>query len=167
LRNPWRWSFDKVSGELWVADVGQDSWEEVDKLVLGGNYGWRCREGAHAFNASCGQAQNLIDPVAEYSHSQGQSITGGFVYRGTAIAGLAGRFVFGDFVSGNIWSVARDTPPTLALRGGFSSGLSISSFAQEANGELLVIDYGGGLHRLIAGNGAGSSESIRFCREWS
>lgn len=151
LRNPWRWSFDKVSGELWVADVGQDSWEEVDKLVAGGNYGWRCREGAQAFNGACGAAQNLMDPVAEYDHTQGESITGGFVYRGTAIAALIGRFVVGDFVSGRIFSVARDATPTVQLAGGIETGLQIASFAQEANGELLLLDYAGGVYRLVPG----------------
>ena len=150
--------------EMQIVDTGAGPVDQVTRqetiLEVAGAFALlteRCREGAHAFNASCGPAQNLIDPVAEYSHSQGQSITGGFVYRGTAIAGLAGRFVFGDFISGRIWSVARDVPPTLELRGGFNSGLQISSFAQEANGELLIIDYGGSLHRLVAGNGTGSS----------
>ena len=157
LRNPWRWNFDKVSGELWAADVGQDAWEEVDLVVRGGNYGWRCREGAHAYNADCGPAQSLIEPIAEYSRSEGQSITGGFVYRGAAIPDLVGRFVFGDFASGRIWSVARDTPPTLRMTGGFDSGLQIASFAQDASGELLIVNYAGTLHRLVVGTGTGSS----------
>ena len=101
FRNPWRWSFDQGSGELWLGDVGQNQWEEVDRVVAGGNYGWRCREGAHAFNGSCGpNAASSVDPVVEYSHAQGFSITGGYVYRGNAVPALSGRYVFGDFGSG-------------------------------------------------------------------
>ena len=89
FRNPWRWSFDSETGELWVGDVGQGQWEEVDKVTPGGNYGWRCREGAHDFNTSGVCPAGLIDPVIEYSHSVGFSITGGYVYRGSAIPKLA------------------------------------------------------------------------------
>ena len=71
FRNPWRWNFDRGSGDLWVADVGQESWEEVDRVVRGGNYGWRCREGVHPYNTNCGPAANLIDPIAEYGHDVG------------------------------------------------------------------------------------------------
>ncbi len=114
FRNPWRWSFDAGSGELWVADVGQGTLEEVNRVTLGGNYGWRCFEGTNAFNANCGaNAASSLPPVAQYGRSAGQSVTGGFVYRGTANPTLAGRYVFGDFVTGRIWHVARDTAPTL------------------------------------------------------
>ena len=151
FRNPWRFSFDRSDGGLWVGDVGQSSWEEVDKVTSGGNYGWRCQEGAHAFNASCGPAQNLLAPVAEYGRAAGFSITGGFVYRGAAIAGLAGRYVFGDF-GGRIWHIAGDTAPTLEVTAadGVDTGLQITSFAQDSNGELYVVHYGGTLHRLQA-----------------
>lgn len=154
LRNPWRWSFDRGSGELWLGDVGQNSWEEIDRIVPGGNYGWRCREGAHPFNGNCGAASNLIDPVAEYGRTAGQSVTGGYVYRGSAIPALGGRYVFGDFVSGRIWHIARDTPPTLVVSSGFDTGLQIASFGQGADGEIYVVHYGGTLHRLVAGGGA-------------
>jgi uncharacterized repeat protein (TIGR03806 family) len=156
FRNPWRWSFDSVSGELWAGDVGQNAWEEVDRVVLGGNYGWRCREGAHAFNGACGpNAGSSIDPVAEYDHQQGVSITGGYVYRGSAIPALAGRYVFGDFGSGRIWHVARDATPTQQFTTGFNTGLSISSFAQDAAGEIYVVNFSGTLHRLRAGAAGG------------
>jgi uncharacterized repeat protein (TIGR03806 family) len=157
LRNPWRWSFDRGSGELWLGDVGQNAWEEINRIDVGGNYGWRCREGAHPFNSNCGPASNLIDPVAEYGRTVGQSVTGGYVYRGNAIPPLAGRYVFGDFVSGRIWHIARDTPPTLVVSGGFDSGLQIASFGQGADGEIYVVHYGGTLHRLVAGASAGGS----------
>lgn len=149
LRNPWRWSFDRVSGELWAGDVGQGAWEEVDRIVAGGNYGWRCREGAHSYNSDCGPNASPIDPVAEYGRTAGNSITGGHVYRGNALPQLAGRYVFGDFGSGRIWHIARDTTPTLQVSAGLDTGLSISSFGQGADGEIHVVDYGGTLHRLV------------------
>ncbi len=148
FRNPWRWSFDRRSGELWVADVGQGAWEEVNRVTRGGNYGWRCREGAHAFNANCGGAQNLLEPVAEYARSAGQSITGGFVYRGTAIPALAACYVFGDFVSGRLWSVSSDVLPTLQVSAGLDTGLGIASFGEGVDGELYVVAYSGGIHRI-------------------
>jgi len=158
LRNPWRWSFDRGTGELWLADVGQGAIEEVNRIVAGGNYGWRCLEGTRAFNATCGpNAPSSLPPVAQYEHTVGQSITGGYVYRGTAMPALAGRYVFGDFVSGRIWHIARDTPPTLTVTAGFDSGLSIASFGQGSDGELYVVHYGGTLHRLRAGTSGGAS----------
>jgi len=161
FRNPWRWSFDRDSGELWVADVGQGTLEEVNRVVRGGNYGWRCFEGTNAFNANCGpNAASSLPPVAQYGRSAGQSVTGGFVYRGTATPTLAGRYVFGDFVTGRIWHIARDTAPTLTVNAGFDSGLSIASFGQGLDGELYVVHYGGTLHRLVAGaTGGGSVET--------
>jgi uncharacterized repeat protein (TIGR03806 family) len=156
FRNPWRWSFDSGNGELWAGDVGQGAWEEVDRVVAGGNYGWRCREGAHAYDGNCGSnAGSAIDPVAEYSHAHGVSITGGHVYRGSAIPALAGRYVFGDYGSGRIWHVARDTPPTLQVSTGLDSGLNISSFAQGADGETYIVHFGGTLHRLRGAAGSG------------
>ncbi|HXC58785.1 MAG TPA: PQQ-dependent sugar dehydrogenase [Steroidobacteraceae bacterium] len=157
FRNPWRWSFDSGSGELWVGDVGQNTWEEVDRVVAGGNYGWRCREGAHDFNATCGgNAGSAIDPIAEYSHSYGIAVTGGYVYRGSAIPALAGRYVFGDYGSGRIWQVAHDAVlPTQEVTSGFDSGLNISSFAQDPSGEIYVVNLGGTLHKLRAGTVTG------------
>ncbi|MCU0951525.1 MAG: PQQ-dependent sugar dehydrogenase [Burkholderiaceae bacterium] len=155
LRNPWRWSFDTGSNELWLGDVGQGALEEINRITAGGNYGWRCREGTNPFNSNCGPAQNLIDPIAQYGRAAGASVTGGYVYRGTAIPALAGRYVFGDFVSGRIWHIARDTPPTLTVSTGFDSGLQIASFGQGSDGEIFVVHYGGTLHRLVAGGGTG------------
>jgi glucose/arabinose dehydrogenase len=149
LRNPWRWSFDRQTGQLWVADVGQDAIEEVDRVVLGGNYGWRCFEGTRNTGLACGTAQNLLPPVAEYGRRVGASITGGYVYRGSAIASLVGRYVFGDFVSGRILNIAESTPPTLSVTAtGLESGLSISSFAEGSDGELYIVHYGGTLYRI-------------------
>jgi len=162
LRNPWRFSFDGSTGELWAGDVGQGDWEEVDRIVAGGNYGWRLREGAHCFNPPTGcptdnNGDVLVDPDAEYDHSLGGSVTGGYVYRGTSIGALLGRYVFGDFVSGRIFS---HTPGSgdLAPEELFDTTLSISSFALGEDGEIYVVDYGdpaiaadGGLYRIDAG----------------
>ena len=158
LRNPWRWSFDSVSGELWLADVGQNAVEEVDRITAGGNYGWRCFEGTSVYNANCGpNAASSIAPIAQYNHTVGQSVTGGYVYRGTAIPALVGRYVFGDFVTGRIWHIARDTAPTLTVTTGFDSGLSIASFAQAIDGELYIVHYGGTLYRLRSGTTGGGT----------
>ncbi len=151
FRNPWRWSFDRVSDELWLNDVGQSALEEVDKVTLGGNYGWRCFEGTNPFNATCGNNPNPIPPIAQYGRGAGQSTTGGFVYRGSAIPGLVGRYVFGDFASGNLWHIARDVTPTVTLdsSSATATGLSIASFAQDADGELYIVHLGGTLHRIV------------------
>ena len=151
LRNPWRWSFDQVMGDLWVGDVGQGAWEEVDRVVVGGNYGWRIREGAHCFNppAAC-PTVGLIDPVAEYDHGQGISITGGFVYRGTSVPGLVGSFVYGDFGSGRIWALVDDGMGNLNASELIVSALNISSFGQANDGEIYVLDYFAGQVYQIA-----------------
>ena len=148
LRNPWRWSFDRLTGELWLGDVGQDAREEIDRVVLGGNYGWRCIEGTLPTGLPCGSAPNLQAPVAEYERSVGTTVTGGYVYRGTAITGLAGRYVFGDFSSGRIWHIVAGTQPTARVTDGFDSGLNISSFGEGNDGELYLVHYGGQLYRL-------------------
>ncbi len=130
LRNPWRWSFDRVTGELWAADVGQQLWEEVDRIVLGGNYGWNIREGAQ----------------------EGCSITGGYVYRGNGIPGLAGTYIYGDFCTGTIWGINSSTQAAAVPRVLIESGLAISSFAEANNGELYVIDLTAGtVHELTEG----------------
>jgi uncharacterized repeat protein (TIGR03806 family) len=163
FRNPWRWSFDPGSGELWVADVGQGALEEVNRVLRGGNYGWRCFEGTNAFNANCGpNAASSLPPVAQYGRSAGQSVTGGFVYRGSAIPALAGRYVFGDFVTGRIWHIARDTAPTLTVGAGFDSGLSIASFGRGLDNELYVVHYGGTVHRLVAAAAGGGSVATQL-----
>ena len=148
LRNPWRWSFDRTNDDLWVGDVGQGQWEEVDKVVAGGNFGWRCREGAHDFNTT-GCGAGLIDPITEYDHTQGQSITGGYVYRGNEIPELQGFYVFGDFVSGRIWVLPATSPQGTLPQEILNTAFGISSFAEDNDGELYVIDYGGSVHRIV------------------
>jgi uncharacterized repeat protein (TIGR03806 family) len=158
FRNPWRWSFDRLSGELWLNDVGQGSLEEVDRVVLGGNYGWRCFEGTTDTGMACGPNESLsIAPVAQYGRTLGQSTTGGVVYRGSAIPSLVGRYVFADFATGNIWHIGRDTPPTLTLTTSnmLDTSLLISSFAEDTAGELYVVNLSGTLHRIVSGGGGG------------
>ena len=148
LRNPWRWSFDRQTGELWVGDVGQNALEEIDRVTRGGNYGWRCLEGTRATGLACGAAENLLAPIAEYGRSAGRSVTGGYVYRGARIAALAGRYVFGDYVTGRIWHIAGDTRPTARVAEGLATDLNISSFGEGNDGELYVVHHGGELYRL-------------------
>jgi uncharacterized repeat protein (TIGR03806 family) len=160
LRNPWRWSFDRPTGMLWLGDVGQGLWEEVDIIERGGNYGWDCREGAHDFELNGCPAGGFIDPVSEYGHSNGNaSITGGYVYRNTTIPGLEGRYVFADYASGRIWALQDDG------LGGYTNELLVdapwlvSSFALGEDGELYFSDYSNHrIRRLIpAGGGAGGT----------
>jgi uncharacterized repeat protein (TIGR03806 family) len=150
FRNPWKHSFDKLTGELWVADVGQSKFEEINRVVVGGNYGWNIREGKHCFNAEHCATAGLTDPIAEYTRNDGISISGGYVYRGTKIPDLVGKFVYGDFGSGNIWSVETFGQPTSTLL--TASNLRISTFGQDSDGELYVADYASGMIKtLIAG----------------
>lgn len=152
FRNPWRFSFDAETGELWVGDVGQSRWEEIDRVELSGNYGWDEREGAHCFEPQTGCSIENLDPVTEYSHDLGSSVTGGYVYRGSEIPDLVGFYLFGDFGSGRIWVVPSDAEPVVEPEETVDTPLSISSFAQDNAGELYVIDFGNGtLHRIVEG----------------
>lgn len=150
LRNPWRWSFDRDTGRLWLADVGQDTWEEVDIIERGGNYGWNVCEGAHLRGSStpCANAA-FIDPIAEYGHSQGCAVTGGYVYRGASIPALLSDYVFGDFCSGTIWAWS-DNGGAPIMQPVISSGLSVVSFGQSSDGEVYVVNFGGTLHKIVA-----------------
>ena len=146
LRNPWRFSFDRLSGELWVGDVGQTGWEEVDRVQRGGNYGWKIREGFHCRPAgppTCATA-GYIDPVVEYPYTAGgQSITGGYVYQGSNIPELAGSYLFADYVKGTVYTIDWSTTPA-SPKVLLTAPFNISSFAEDADGELYVLNYGGG-----------------------
>ena len=149
LRNPWRISFDRQTGDLWTGDVGQGDWEEVDRIENGQNYGWNVREGDHCYEPPSGCADNFADPVAEYDHSVGSSVTGGFVYRGTAVSNLAGDYVFGDFISGRIFAVPANSTPVATPDELLQSGMNIVSFAEDIDGELYLLHYGvGTIHRI-------------------
>jgi glucose/arabinose dehydrogenase len=149
LRNPFRFSFDSANANLWIGDVGQNSFEEVDMLTPsqgGANMGWNIREGAHAFTSSCTQTgSTLTDPIFDYDHSQGDvTVIGGFVYHGTKMPALAGEYVFGDFSSGRVWSLSGSgTSLTRANLLTVGQG-DLAAFGEDQAGELYVVRYSSG-----------------------
>jgi uncharacterized repeat protein (TIGR03806 family) len=148
LRNPWRWSFDRLNGELWAGDVGQEKNEEINLIVNGGNYGWRCFEGLEPYD-SCGGSGPFIQPLLDYGRADGVSITGGYVYRGGDIPGLQGVYIFGDFGSGLIWGLFPQEGGGYQRIRLLASGRMISSFGEDNDGELYLSDYaGGGIYRI-------------------
>jgi glucose/arabinose dehydrogenase len=150
LRNPWRYSFDRATGRLFVGDVGQDKWEEIDIVEKGQNYGWRIMEGTHCYNPLTGcPTAGLQLPIAEYGHDLGCSITGGYVYRGAGIRSLSGRYLFGDFCSGRLWALTETGAGRWTMTQLLSTGFQISSFGEDGDGEIYVIDYRGGVYRLV------------------
>lgn len=165
LRNPWRFSFDRATGELFAGDVGQWTWEEVDRIERGGNYGWRRTEGFALFDEET-PADDPLPPLAAYGRDEGGSITGGFVYRGSAIPELVGWYVYGDFVSQAVWALRRSPQaPTqdaaaaavhpvaegVELGKLLKSGIMLASFGEDPAGELYLVGLGGGVYRLAPG----------------
>jgi glucose/arabinose dehydrogenase len=146
LRNTWKFSFDRKTGDLWGADVGQDAYEEINKITLGGNYGWNSREGKHCYSpkTNC-KTEGLIDPVAEYGHSVGLSITGGYVYRGSKIPELVGKYLYGDQVKGNFWALHPETA-TITELNVEGPKPKVASFFEADDGEVYVLDYLGGVY---------------------
>ena len=150
LRNPWRFSFDRATGALWIGDVGQDTWEEVDTVPRGFglvNFGWRVWEGRSRYTPgqATSRAGKLVFPVWVYHHGdEGCSITGGYVYRGTAVPAMRGRYVFGDYCSGKVWSYSGGKVTQIA------SVPQLSSFGEDAAGELYAVSLGGQIFRLTA-----------------
>ena len=145
FRNPWRFSFDRRSGDLWVGDVGQNQWEEIDRVELGKNYGWRLMEGNHCFNPPTGcLPSHLSLPVTEYQNTSPRcAITGGYVYRGKGIPELRGRYLFADFCSGEIMRLEGTNIEVL-----LDTDLNISSLGEDGDGELYVVDHGGGIFKI-------------------
>mgnify|MGYP000197294255 CR=1 FL=1 len=127
--------------------MGQNVWEEVNVIARGGNYGWDLREGAHCYSGDC-RVPGLIEPVAEYSHDNGCSITGGYVYRGEAVAALKGVYLFGDYCSGKIWGLTSKGDGVYEQQFLLKSGLNIASFAQDRAGEMYVLDLGGKIFKI-------------------
>lgn len=156
LRNPWRWSFDRLTNDMWIADVGQGAWEEVNYRAAGTNggvnYGWRCYEGNAAYNtAGCLPQSSYVSPVFEYPHvftTGGFSITGGFVYRGPEYSVLQGKYICADYVSGNVWMVYPNGSGgwTSARQGGLPG--NISSFGEAENGALYAVSLGGTVFKV-------------------
>lgn len=149
LRNPWRFSFDRETGLLWTGDVGQNTWEEINIITRGSNYGWNIMEGFHCYSPAAGCNQSgLTLPVFEYDHSQGCSVTGGYVYGGDKIPDLQGHYIYGDYCSGNIWVLdynGTTTRNTLLVE----SGLHITSFGEDLSGNLYILSREGGIYTLV------------------
>jgi len=169
LRNPWRVTVDPGTNRVWTGDVGQNAFEEINIVDAGGNYGWDCREGFQDYGGTGSSSdacdtvdpQDFIDPVFEYAHDEGRgSITGGYVYRGTTLVDLIGKYVYADFLTGEIWSLdPSTTPPTNSRL--VQAGFGVSSFGVDANGEIYALELatGGGLYRLES-DGAGGYELV-------
>ncbi len=154
LRNPWRFSFDRANGDMYIGDVGQGSFEEIDRApkgVGGRNYGWNNREGRHPFGGGNAANGKTFDPVGEYGHAKGCSVTGGFVYRGAAVAPLKGRYVFADYCSGRFWTIAAGPRPggLVEITGKLDRKIvNPTSFGQDNAGELYVASGGGTVYRF-------------------
>lgn len=144
IRNPWGIHFD--GDTLWFADVGQDKWEEVDRGKKGGNYGWSVKEGTHCFRASPCEG-DFVEPVAEYGHDEGQSVTGGVVYRGPSVPAIDGKYVYADFASGRFWALDPSGGKPTRLGDG---DLNPSTFGRDRAGRLYVGDYRGRVLRVVA-----------------
>ena len=148
FRNVWRLSFDRETGALYAADVGQNIWEEINIVVKGGNYGWNLREAKHKFGDNGSEASDkLIDPIFEYHHDVGKSITGGHVYRGSAVPSLKGMYMYADYVSGKVWAL--EHTPSGKILGNHeikSMNLPIITFGEDEQGEVyLTTQLGGGI----------------------
>lgn len=154
LRNPWRFSFDRETGDLFLGDVGQNKWEEIDYVpapmpTVGPNFGWNILEGLERYSGF-GDPAGLTSPIAEYSLNEGRcSVVGGYVYRGAALPSLRGNYFFGDYCAGTIWALTPN-PQGLWDRSVFmQSDLTISSFGEDVNGELYVVNHGGVIYQLV------------------
>lgn len=154
LRNPWRFSFDRETGDLWIGDVGQSTIEEIDLIpagTSGQNFGWSIMEGNECYNApSCDQT-GLTLPVDQYTHDYGCSVTGGYVYRGSAIPDLVGTYLFADYCTGYLWGLTANGDGSYSASGTLETGMTPSSFAQDASGELYFIDLAGAIYLIAAG----------------
>jgi uncharacterized repeat protein (TIGR03806 family) len=136
FRNPWTMSFDRETGALWLGDVGQHRWEEIDVVTRGGNYGWRVKEGTQCYRTSTCTDAGFVDPVFVYSHGEGFSITAGFTYRGAALPDLRGAFLISDFITGRVSAVREGRAQAIV-----ESGLNVSALVEDRDGEALVVDY--------------------------
>ena len=174
LRNPWRWSFDRQTNDIWLADVGQDAWEEVNTVSLaqssGLNYGWRCYEGTHTYNTSqCGPtpATGKTAPIFEYPHSStgGYSITGGYVYRGTEYPGLQGYYICCDYVTTNGWLIKPNGTGTYSVTQQTNFPANIVSFGEAEDGTLYAASLGGTIYKVIQ-NGVLPIKLISFSGQW-
>ena len=157
LRNPWRFSFDRKTGDLYIGDVGQDAWEEIDYVKRGtqtvANFGWNHFEGTHVYQSSTTMLTRGVyhPPVAEYPHSEGCSVTGGYVYRGAKIPSAVGRYFYGDYCSGTVWSLKIVNGRATSVRRESFKVEGLSSFGQGADGELYLMSVSSGDFYRLAG----------------
>lgn len=157
LRSPWRFSFDRLTGDLYLSDVGDATWEEVNVapaaggLGKGANYGWSIMEGAHCFGGGTCDRTGLVLPVIEYPHGTGDcSVTGGYVYRGTRVAALAGQYLYGDYCSGFVRGYRLSDGGTVDWTARLSPGGAIVSFGEDARGDVYIVRHTGGVYRIVA-----------------
>ena len=150
LRNPWRFSFDTVTGLLWVGDVGQNKFEEVDIVKKGGNYGWNVLEGFHCYPESISSciSEEFEAPIIEYDRDEGCSVTGGYVYRGSIFDFLYGSYIYGDFCTGLIWALNYDGVEIVDITLLVNSDLNISSFGEDEEGEIYILSFDDKIYRL-------------------
>jgi glucose/arabinose dehydrogenase len=153
LRNPWRFSFDRANGDLYIADVGQNAWEEIDyrpraAIASLANYGWRTYEGRARYSSTPLGPGQLVMPVYVYGHDQGCSVTGGYVYRGRAVPAATGRYFFGDYCSGIVWSFRIDNGQAVDVRREPFRVRSLTSFGEDVAGELYLATGDGRIYRL-------------------
>jgi uncharacterized repeat protein (TIGR03806 family) len=156
LRNPWRFSFDRLTGDLWAGDVGQNRWEEIDLVEMGKNYGWNKMEGFHCYRppSEC-DTTGLTLPVVEYEHTgeSGRSVTGGYVYRGSRLERLQGTYIYGDYVVRTIWGLKYENGEITDHKVLAQSPVSISSFGEDETGDLYIVGYNGNIYRFIEREG--------------
>lgn len=148
LRNPWRFSFDPETGLLWTGDVGQNAIEEIDIIEAGGNYGWNIMEGTACYNNSSCDTSGLILPVFEYTHDEGQSITGGYVYRGSRRPDLVGKYLYADFMSGKLWALTYNPPEEATAQLLTENASTVASFAVDGDNEVYVLSFDGTIYRF-------------------
>lgn len=160
FRNPWKFSFDSKTGDLWCGDVGWELWELIFNVKKAGNYGWSIKEGSQPIRTDLDQGPGEITPpVVQHAHTEAASMTGGYVYHGSKLPHLTGRYIYGDYVSGKIWALRKDTTDAVTEEIADTS-LAIITFGVDAKGELIVVDYAGGLYRIVPNNVPDTSQEF-------
>lgn len=151
-RNPWRFSFDRATGDMYIGDVGQNQWEEINYEAAdsagGLNYGWKAFEATRIYDSNI-SAPSAVQPIAEYNHSEGCSVTGGYVYRGAAIPDLQGAYLYSDYCTGRIWYAYRNASGAWVSDVFFDADMQVSSFGEDEDGELYLVNYRGSVHQLV------------------
>ena len=154
FRNPWRFTFDKETGDLWIGDVGESTYEEIDLIpagTSGQNFGWSIMEGQECFSDATCDRTGLTLPVDQYTHDYGCSVTGGYVYRGTAIPDLVGTYLFADYCTGYLWGLVPNGDGTYTATDYIETEMNPSSFAEDVSGELYLLDLNGSVNRIVRG----------------